>query len=296
MLVFKGIPFAKPPIGNLRWRAPQPIKKWEGVLQATKFAPGPIQGGNPPSGKSEDCLYLNVWTPAKSAKEKVPVLVWIYGGGFGAGATSEASYNGKNLAKKGVVLVSIAYRVGQLGFMAHPELSAENSKNTSGNYGLLDMIAGLQWVKDNIAAFGGDPNKVTIFGESAGGIAVSMLCASPLSKGLFNGAISQSGGSFGPSRATTYPGENMKTLKTAENEGLDYMKTAGVTSIEKLRSIEADKLPAGRGWPIVDGWVIPDDQYKLYEAGKYNDIPILIGYNSDEGVQFYQNQRPKGIY
>ena len=236
MLVFKGIPFAKPPIGDLRWRAPQPVKKWEGVLQADKFAPGPMQGGNPPSGKSEDCLYLNVWTPAKSAKEKVPVLVWIYGGGFGAGATSETTYNGKNLAKKGVVLVSIAYRVGQLGFMAHPELSAENSKNASGNYGLLDMIAGLQWVKENIAAFGGDPNKVTIFGESAGGIAVSMLCASPLAKGLFTGAISQSGGSFGPSSPTTYPGENMKTLKVAENEGVDYMKSAGVTSIAKLES------------------------------------------------------------
>lgn len=293
LLVFKGIPFAKPPIGDLRWRAPQPIKQWSGVLQADKFAPGPMQGGNPPSGKSEDCLYLNVWTPAKSKKEKVPVLVWIYGGGFGAGATSEVSYNGKNLAKKGVVLVSIAYRVGQLGFMAHPELSAENPEKVSGNYGLLDMIAGLQWIKENIAAFGGDPDKVTIFGESAGGIAVSMLCASPLSKALFNGAISQSGGSFGPSRLTTYPGENMKTLKVAENEGLAYMKNAGVTSIEKLRSIAVDKLPEGRGWPIIDGWVIPDDQYKLYEAGKYNDIPILIGYNSDEGSSFTRTKDPK---
>jgi para-nitrobenzyl esterase len=298
LLVFKGIPFAKPPVGDLRWRAPQPVKKWDGVLQVNKFAPGPIQGGNTPSGKSEDCLYLNVWTPAKSAKEKVPVLVWIYGGGFAAGATSEATYNGKNLAKKGVVLVSIAYRVGQLGFMAHPELSAENPKNVSGNYGLLDMIAGLQWVKENIAAFGGDPNKVTIFGESAGGIAVSMLCASPLAKGLFNGAVSQSGGSFGPTRLTTYPGENMKTLKVAEKEGMDYMKSAGVDSIDKLRSIEADKLPAGRGWPgggwpIIDGWVIPDDQYKLYEAGKYNDIPVLIGYNSDEGTSFTRTKDPK---
>ncbi|WP_281310096.1 carboxylesterase/lipase family protein [Flavobacterium flavigenum] len=293
LLVFKGIPFAKPPVGNLRWRAPQPVKKWDGVLQVDKFAPGPFQGGNPPSGKSEDCLYLNVWTPAKSAKEKVPVLVWIYGGGFGAGATSETTYNGKNLAKKGVVLVSIAYRVGPLGFLTHPELSAENPKKVSGNYGLLDMIAGLQWVKENIAAFGGDPNKVTIFGESAGGIAVSMLCASPLAKGLFTGAISQSGGSFGPSRATTYPGENMKTLKVAESEGLDYMKSAGVGSIEKLRSIEPDKLPAGRGWPIIDGWVIPDDQYKLYESGKYNDTPILIGYNSDEGASFTRTKDPK---
>ncbi|WP_417942301.1 carboxylesterase/lipase family protein [Flavobacterium sp. RS13.1] len=293
LLVFKGIPFAQPPVGILRWRAPQPVKKWDGVLQANKFAPGPFQGGNPPSGKSEDCLYLNVWTPAKSAKEKVPVLVWIYGGGFGAGATSETTYNGKNLAKKGVVLVSIAYRVGPLGFLAHPELSAENPKKVSGNYGLLDMIAGLQWVKENIAAFGGDPNKVTIFGESAGGIAVSMLCASPLAKGLFNGAISQSGGSFGPTRATTYPGENLKKLKVAENEGLDYMKNAGVASIEKLRSIEPDKLPAGRGWPIIDGWVISDEQYKLYESGKYNDIPILIGYNSDEGASFTRTKDPK---
>ena len=232
LFIFKGIPFAQPPIGDLRWRAPEPVKKWDGVLQADKFAAGPIQGGTPPSGKSEDCLYLNVWTPAKTTKEKVPVLVWIYGGGFGAGATSETTYNGKNLAKKGVILVSIAYRVGQLGFMAHPELSAENSNNASGNYGLLDMIAGLQWVKENIAAFGGDPNKVTIFGESAGGIAVSMLSASPLAKGLFHGAISQSGGSFGPSRTTTYPGENMKTLKVAENEGLEYMKSSGVTSIK----------------------------------------------------------------
>ena len=227
MTIFKGIPFAEPPIGDLRWRAPQPAKKWEGILKTNKFAPGPNARGNPPSGKSEDCLYLNIWTPAKTTDDKIPVLVWIYGGGFGAGATSETTYNGKNLAEKGVVLVSIAYRVGQLGFMAHPELSAENPENASGNYGLLDMIAGLQWVKDNIAAFGGDPNKVTIFGESAGGIAVSMLCASPLAKGLFNGAISESGGSFGPSRPTTYPGENMKTLKVAEEEGIAYMENAG---------------------------------------------------------------------
>ncbi len=144
------------------------------------------------------------------------MLVWIYGGGFSFGSTSDPVHNGENLAKKGVVLVSIAYRVGQLGFLAHPELSAENPNHVSGNYGLLDMIAGLQWIQKNIAAFGGDPDKVTIFGESAGGIAVSMLCASPLAKGLFQGAISQSGGSFGPTRPTTFPGENMKSLKQAE--------------------------------------------------------------------------------
>ena len=173
---------------------------WDGVRQADKFAPGPIQSWGASSGKSEDCLYLNVWSPAKSPDDRIPVFVWIYGGGFNGGSTSDPACSGEKLAKKGVVLVSIAYRVGQLGFMAHPELSAESPNHVSGNYGLLDMIAGLQWIQKNIAAFGGDPNIVTIFGESAGGIAVSMLCASPLAKGLFHGAISESGGSFGPSR------------------------------------------------------------------------------------------------
>lgn len=288
LTIYKSIPFAAPPLGNLRWKAPQPVVPWQGVKDANKFAPGPMQGGNPPSGKSEDCLYLNVWTPAKSAKDKIPVLVWIYGGGFNAGSTSERDYNGEKLAKKGVVLVSIAYRVGQLGFLAHPELSSENSNHVSGNYGLLDMIAGLKWIQKNIAAFGGDPNKVTIFGESAGGIAVSMLCASPIAKGLFHGAISQSGGSFGPPRQTTYPGENLKRLKDAEAAGEAYVKNAGYSSIAELRKLDADKLPAVRGlaWPIIDGWVIPDDQYKLYESKKYNDVPILVGYNSDEGASF----------
>lgn len=297
LTVYKGIPFAAPPTGDLRWKAPQPAKNWEGVKQTTAFAPAAFQGGNPPSGKSEDCLYLNIWTPAKSAKEKVPVLVWIYGGGFSFGSTSEPAYSGEKLAKKGVVLVSIAYRVGQLGFLAHPELSAENPNKVSGNYGLLDMIAGLQWIKKNIAAFGGDPNKVTIFGESAGAIAISQLCASPLAKGLFHGAISQSGGSFGPARTITYPGENMKTLKMAEADGLEFAKKAGTTSIADLRKIEADKLLMGfgmpGGWPIVDGHVIPGDQYKLYEARKYNDVPVLIGYNSDEGLSFGREKTPE---
>ncbi len=296
LTIFKGIPFAAPPVGDLRWKAPQPVEKWEGVKQTTEYAPAPWQGGNPPSGKSEDCLYLNVWTPAKSADEKIPVLVWIYGGGFSFGSTSEPVHNGEHLARKGVVLVSIAYRVNQVGFLAHPELSAENPDNVSGNYGLLDMIAGLKWIQDNIAAFGGDPDKVTIFGESAGGIAVSMLCASPLAKGLFHGAISQSGGSFGPTRPTTYPGENMKTLAQAEADGESYLKLAGVSSIAALRKLPADSLPGGWGmgsaWPIVDGHVIPGDQYELYEAGKYNDTPILVGYNSDEGLSFTRTKDP----
>ncbi len=297
LTVYRGIPFAAPPVGDLRWQAPQPPAKWEGVKQATKFAPGPIQGGNPPSGKSEDCLYLNIWTPAKSEGDRIPVLVWIYGGGFGAGSTSEKNYSGENLAMKGVVLVSIAYRVGQLGFLAHPELSKENSNHVSGNYGLLDMIAGLQWVQKNIAAFGGDPGKVTIFGESAGGIAVSMLCASPLARGLFHGAISQSGGSFGPPRLTTFPGENLKRLVDAERAGQSYVESTGVSSIADLRKIAADKLPAGRGlgmsWPIIDGYVIPDDQNKLYESNRFNDTPILVGYNSDEGASFSPPKTPE---
>jgi len=297
LTVFKGIPFAAPPVGDLRWRAPRPVEKWEGVRPAVEFAPAAVQGGNPPSGKSEDCLYLNVWTPAKSAKERIPVLVWIHGGGFSFGATSEAGYDGKNLAGKGVVLVSIAYRLGPLGFLAHPELSSGSPEGVSGNYGLLDMIAALQWIRKNIAAFGGDPDKVTIFGESAGGIAVSMLCASPLTKGLFQGAISQSGGSFGPPRVTTFPGENLKLLKDAEKAGLDYMKKAGAASIAGLRMMDADSLPSGWGigsaWPIIDGRVIPDDQYRLYEAGEYNDTPILVGYNSDEGASFTRTKDPE---
>jgi para-nitrobenzyl esterase len=292
LTVYRGIPFAAPPVGTLRWRAPQPATPWDGIRLADKFAPKPVQGMRNSDGMSEDCLYLNVWTPAKSAQDRLPVMVWIYGGGFGGGATSEPVYSGEKLAGKGVVFVSIAYRVGILGFLAHPELSAETTNHVSGNYGLLDQIAGLQWVRANIAAFGGDPDRVTIFGESAGGISVSMLCASPLAKGLFQGAISQSGGSFGPSRITTYPGENMKCLADVEQEGLAYARRSGVASIAELRQLSPDKLPPGRGWPIIDGWVIPGDQHQLYEAGHYNDVPVLIGYNSDEGASFSPPKTP----
>jgi para-nitrobenzyl esterase len=295
LAIYRGIPFAQPPVGNLRWRPPQPAGKWEGVREAVKFAPPCVQGGGrggPPQG-NEDCLYVNVWTPAKSARDRIPVLVWIYGGGFSGGATSIPTYSGERLAKKGVVLVSVAYRVGQLGFLAHPDLSAESRTRVSGNYGLLDMIAGLQWIQKNIAAFGGDPRRVTIFGESAGGIAVSMLCASPLAKGLFHGAISQSGGSFGPPRKVTFPGENLKRLPDAEKSGASYAK-----SIAEARTLPVDKLPSGgRGmggsWPIIDGYVIPDDQHKLYEATRYNDTPILVGYNSDEGASFSPPKTPQ---
>jgi para-nitrobenzyl esterase len=295
LTVYRGVPFAAPPVGDLRWRAPQPATPWDGVRAATAFAPDPYQGDG--SGNvSEDCLYLNIWTPAHSSAEKLSVLVWIYGGGFSFGSTSTPIHDGQHLARKGVILISINYRVGPFGFLAHPELSAESPHGVSGNYGLLDQIAGLKWIQDNIAAFGGDPNQVTIFGESAGGIAVSMLCASPEAEGLFRGAISQSGGSFGPHRTTTYPGENMHLLADAEQAGVRLAARAGVDSIAAFRALAPDKLPggfgSGAGWPIVDGWVIPDDQYKLYQNGRYNNVDILVGYNSDEGLSFSREKTP----
>jgi para-nitrobenzyl esterase len=302
--VYRGIPFAAPPVGNLRWRAPQPLKPWSGTLQADTFGNSCIQGqpakdGSIRAGISEDCLYLNVWTPAKPG-EQLPVMVWIYGGGFGAGATSTPLYSGEQLAKKGVVVVSVAYRVGVMGFMAHPELSAENKSGpsktySSGNYGLLDQIAGLQWVQHNIAAFGGNPHKVTIFGESAGGIAVSMLAASPLAKNLFHGAISESGGSFGPTRFPSAPGENIPALSDAEKGGLQLGEKLGGAAIANMRSATVAAILAqargiqGIGWPVLDGWVIPDDQCILYAAKKYNNTPILVGINSDEGASFVRN-------
>ena len=296
--IYKGIPFAAPPLGDLRWRAPKSAAPWKNVLQADKFAPACMQVpivmpalGLDALTVSEDCLYLNVWTPAKSPKDKLAVMVWIYGGGFTIGGTSIGQYDGRNLAKKGVVLVSIAYRLGAFGFLASPELSADQGGH-SGNYGLLDQIAGLQWVKKNIAAFGGDPGRVTIFGESAGGIAVSMLAASPLAKGLFTGAISESGGNFGPERHANEGGTNMVSLPTAEKNGTAYLSKLGVTSIADARKKSAEVIlknsnsALGGAWPVFDGYVLLGDQYKLYEAGKYNDTPVLIGSNADEGALF----------
>jgi para-nitrobenzyl esterase len=296
--VYLGVPFAAPPIGDLRWRAPQPVAAWQGVRPADKFAPGCMQSplvnralGLEPVPTSEDCLYLNVWTPAKSPRDRLAVMVWIYGGGFTSGATSIPQYNGANLAKKGVVLVSVGYRLGQFGFLAHPELSAENGGH-SGNYGLLDQIAGLEWVKRNIAAFGGDPNRVTIFGESAGGIAVSMLAASPLAKGLFERAISESGGSFAPARLASEGGENVPPLAVAERNGVAFLSKLGASTIADARKKSADDIlkssapGLGGAWPNFDGSVLPGDQYRLYEAGHYNDTPVLIGTNADEGALF----------
>jgi para-nitrobenzyl esterase len=295
---FKGIPFAAPPVGALRWKKPQPVVAWSGVKRATAFGASCMQDAamlqftQAPPGVSEDCLYLNVWTPAKAAGDKLPVMVWIYGGGFAAGTTASATSDGTRLAQKGVVLVSVAYRVGAFGFLASPELSKESGKG-SGNYGLQDMIAGLQWVKDNIAAFGGDPTNVTIFGESAGGIAVSMLGASPAAKGLFAKAISESGGSFAPSRRGDEGGQNVPTLAVAEAAGQAFFGKLGAASLAAARARPADEIQAGQGpglgtgfWPVDDGDVLPGDQYVLYTQGKFNDTPVLIGSNSDEGALF----------
>jgi para-nitrobenzyl esterase len=293
--VFRGIPFAAPPVGELRWKEPQPVTSWEGVLKADKF--GPASPQPQPLPQSEDCLYLNIWTPAEYASDKLPVMVWIHGGGFSAGAPLESTYFGEKLTQEGVIYVSVAYRLGVLGFMAHPELSAESPHKVSGNYGLLDQIAALKWVQSNIALFGGDPAKVTIFGESAGAISVSMLCASPLAKGLFIGAISQSGGSFGPVGMTRQDG--IISLKGAEETGVEFMKRMGVNSIEELRNIDPQTWfgnPEVRMlsfWPNADGYVIPDDQYKLYEAGLYNDVSVMIGTNSDEGAMFARPVEPE---
>ena len=298
LTVYKGIPFAAPPVGKLRWKEPQPVIPWNNVLIADKFAPACPQAVNPNAAslvnsvgdQSEDCLYLNIWTPAKTAKEKLPVMVWIHGGGFALGGTSIPNYSGEMLAKKGVVLVSIAYRMGALGFMAHPELSKENEHGVSGNYGLLDQIAALKWVKNNISAFGGNPGNVTIFGESAGGISVSMLCGSPLAKGLFKRAVSESGGSLGP--VSNQGTSGTATLKMAEKQGSDFASRMGVKSIAELRSVPVEnfiKDPSsnmGGFRPDCDGYVIADDLYKRYSEGKYNDVDVLIGTNSNEGAMF----------
>jgi para-nitrobenzyl esterase len=291
--IFKGIPFAAPPVGELRWKAPQPVQPWTGVKKCTAFSASPMQASPQPfmfwsseflipkEPISEDCLYLNVWTGAKAAKEKRPVLVYIYGGGFRSGGSACPIYDGEVMAKKGVVFVSINYRVGVFGFLAHPELSQEAPYHTSGNYALLDMIASLQWVQKNIAAFGGDPANVTIAGQSAGAFAVNFLVASPLAKGLFHRAIAQSGGSFynSPIRPNT-------DLKAAEQMGIKFANTLHCNSLAELRAKSAEEIQKTEGlvWPIVDGYVMPASILDIFTQGKQNDVPVIVGWNEDDRV------------
>ena len=292
LAVYKAIPYAAPPVGNLRWKAPQPALPWEGVRKCDTFGPLPPQPTRPgrtADMMSEDCLYLGISTPATSPDDRLPVFVWIHGGGF-----QTEWYGGdlwRQLALRGVVIVSIEYRTGALGFMAHPELSKEDPNGHSGNYGLLDQIFALQWVQRNIASFGGDPSKVTIGGESAGAISCSLLCGSPLAKGLFHGAISQSGGSFAPWQDEPRTLGVDASQKGAEKQGLAFQKHLKKKNLKQLRQMDAMSLCDGNVgfagfWPCVDGYVICDDQYRLYERGEYNDVPVIVMTNSDEGALF----------
>jgi len=304
--VFRGIPYAAPPLGENRWRAPRPAAKWDGVRDATAFgapcaaggsgggrgggraaAPGAAAAAPTPAAapapaprepaRSEDCLYANVWTSATNANEKRPVMVWIYGGGFTGGSGGLAWYDGENLAAKGPVIVTFNYRLGSLGFFAHPDLAKEAGHPGSGNYGMMDAIAMLQWVKRNIAAFGGDPNKVTVAGESAGAIMVGALVGSPQAKGLFTRAIAESGGWMGLTMG------RMQQAATAEANGVKAMQALGASSIAELRAKPLAELniPGGSGL-VVDGYLIPEDLSYAFQAGKQNAVDVLTGSNKDE--------------
>jgi para-nitrobenzyl esterase len=299
--VFKGIPYAAPPVGPLRWKSPQPVQSWEGARPAVEFGARAMQERiwddmfffDP--GPSEDCLYLNVWTPAKDASARLPVMVWIHGGGFVAGASSEPRQEGGNLSMKGVVVVSMNYRMGVFGFMAHPELTAESEHNASGNYGLLDIVAALNWVRENIAEFGGDPGNVTIFGESAGSVAVSALMASPLARDLFHKAIGESGAMIGRARDT-------RTLNEAEAAGVEFAESnLGTSDLQKLRALPATAILTA-AWkdalwsfrPNIDGHFLPEAPAAIFAAGKQSQVPLLAGWNLDEGGHegFLQGKEP----
>ena len=275
--VYKGIPFAAPPVGQLRWKAPQAPAAWNGTRQATEFAPICMQVPypqtsiyyQPPRPMSEDCLYLNIWTASKTASERRPVMVWIHGGGYTRGTGAVPTYDGENLASKGAVVVTINYRMGIFGFLAHPELTRESDVKSSGDYGLLDMVSALDWVQKNIAAFGGDPKRVTIFGESAGSSAVNFLMASPLAKGLFNRVIGESGANFGRHVA----------LADAEQSG----SRLGPLAALRTRSAEELLKTEGSFRPVVDGWFLPEDVSSIFAHGKQSDVPVIAGYNADEG-------------
>jgi para-nitrobenzyl esterase len=288
---YKGIPYAAPPVGALRWRPPEPAQGWTGVRPTHAFGPHSIQGvvwdDIDLSGAltSEDCLYLNVWTPAAPGDgARLPTMVWIHGGGFVVGSGAEPRYDGARLAARGIIVVTVNHRLNALGFLAHPELTSESDHRGSGAYGFLDLVAALEWVTRNIGAFGGDPAKVTIAGESAGSHAVSALMASPLAKGLFARAIGESAAMFAsPSRAPA-------SLDKAEAAGLDFMRKAGARSLSQLRAAPAEAILAaspGLGFrPIIDGWFLPRSLAQIFAAGEQNDVPLMAGWNKDEGFNF----------
>ncbi len=293
-----GVPFAKPPVGELRWKAPQPLKNWKGIKSTKQFEARPMQTvvfgdmNSRSNGVSEDCLYLNVWTPAKRNTKDLPVLVYFYGGGNVAGDASEPRYDGESMAKKGVVVVTCNYRLNIFGFLAHPELSAEAPYKASGNYGMLDQAAALKWVQKNIAAFGGDPKKVTIAGESAGSIGVSCQMASPLSRNLIAGAIGESGAGINPTMAPV-------PLAEGEKQGIEFLQKAGIKSIKELRAMSTREIyeiyneSRRFGFPIViDNYFLPKALPQLFAAKEQAQIPLLVGWNSAEipGQAFMQGQ------
>ncbi|HTS34717.1 MAG TPA: carboxylesterase/lipase family protein [Candidatus Solibacter sp.] len=294
---FLGIPYAAPPVGDLRWKPPAPVASWKGVRKATDFGSHCPQGNvfgdmvfrDP--GASEDCLTLNIWVPEKlapekSASAKLPVMVWIYGGGFVAGTTSEGRQEGSKLAQQGVIVVSMNYRLGLFGFLVLPELTKESGHNASGNYGLMDQLAALKWVHENIAAFGGDPENVTIFGESAGSFSVSAHMVSPLSKGLFQKAIGESGAAF----SSTGLSFDRRTQREEKDLKLVSEKL-GVKTLAELRAFPTEKIlapfipPKSEGFdfgPDIDGYFLPEPASAIFAAGKQNDVPLLAGWNHDE--------------
>jgi len=301
---FKGIPFAAPPVGNLRWQPPQPAAKWKGVRLAKDFGDHCLQTGGYPDmvfhdpGPGEDCLTLNVWTPADAKPGSLPVMVWIYGGGFNTGGTSENRQDGQFLAHRNVIVVSMNYRLGIFGFFAHPELTAESTHHASGNYGLMDQTAAITWVKRNIAAFGGDPNNITIFGESAGSFAVSAQMASPLAKDLFQKAIGESGGAFYSA------GLGFEPREVREQRDAKFAETVlHASTLADLRKLSADDIltavtakttpPPPRFGPDVDGWFLPDSVPNIYAAGKQAHIPLIAGWNADEmrGAVIFANPK-----
>ncbi len=320
--LYRGIPYAAPPVGELRWRPPQPAQHWQGVRESFAFGAAAPQhpvglatmfpGLSLQAKTSEDCLYLNVWAPARRSAEPLPVMVWIHGGGYIFGADSQGLYDGANLARRGVVVVGMNYRLGPLGFLSHPQLSAESPQGSSGNYGILDQIEALKWVRRNAGAFGGDPTRVTIFGESAGGNSVYTLLMSPLAKGLFQRAISQSGATL----AFAHTKQSHFGYRPAETAGLEFAKKCGAAEgsgqLAALRAMSADdlmKATAGfdaprslefrsdrlRFGPVVDGWVIPDDPMTLFEKGQINGVPLIVGANANEGSLFTMSSPlPKG--
>ena len=290
VVAFKGVPYAAPPVGTLRWQPPQPPATWTGVRKADHFSPSCMQnirGEHLPWTRefmaqypiSEDCLYLNVWTATKRGNTPRPVLLWIHGGGLVEGAASPSIYNGEQLARQGIVVVSINYRLGVFGFLAHPDLTGESPQHASGDYGLEDVVAALRWVHDNIAAFGGDPHRITVAGQSSGAAVVIYLTASPLAKGLFQGAIAESGAYISP--------PSTRSLADAEAQGVVFATALGAQSVAQLRSLPASELNAAQPKtsfrPDVDGWFLPETISAIFSAGRQNDVPTITGFKADEG-------------